>query len=368
MNPEPRAAVMLLTNKLELSPRGGREMLCRLNYDVLSDIYESHLTIFELVKKPISGFKSIVNAFKGHIDGVTPEVIRECSEIISKRNIHKIFVDGSNFGELVKQVKKKFPHVRIYTFFHNVEARFFWGSFNQTKSMHSLAVFIINYLAENKSVKSSDELICLSERDSLLLGKFYGRQSTHISSMALRDQLVKETLENIKPLKHKIALFVGGDFYANRVGISWFVKNVAPKIDFKVCIVGKGLEHYKEELEIVDNVQVIGAVDSLAEWYLNAHFVIAPIFDGSGMKTKVAEALMYGKKVIGTAEAFSGYEEVADRAGVVCNAADEFIRAIADTNKMDLADFDQDLRDIFEKKYSFEAAKERFMNILDFKS
>jgi glycosyltransferase involved in cell wall biosynthesis len=361
-------SILLLTNQLEVTPVGGRQMLCKLNNDVLADIYGDQLLVKELAKKPSKNAKSILNAFKGHIDGVNSAVIDEIFQTISTNGVSRLFIDGSNFGEIVKQVKKKFPHVRIYTFFHNVEARFFWGSFNQTKSIHTLAVFIINYLAENKSVKSSDELICLSERDSLLLGKFYGRQSTHISSMALRDQLVKETLETIKPLKYKFALFVGGDFYANRVGISWFVKNVAPKIDFKVCIVGKGLERYKDELEIVDNVQVIGAVDSLAEWYLNAHFVIAPIFDGSGMKTKVAEALMYGKKVIGTAEAFSGYEEVADRAGVVCNAADEFIRAIADTNKMDLPDFDQDLRDIYEKKYSFEAAKERFMNILDFKS
>ena len=38
-----------------------------------------------------------------------------------------------------------------------------------------------------------------------------------------------------------------------------------------------------------------------------AALVIAPIFDGSGMKTKVAEALMHGKHVVGTPEAFSGY-------------------------------------------------------------
>jgi hypothetical protein len=50
-----------------------------------------------------------------------------------------------------------------------------------------------------------------------------------------------------------------------------------PRINIKICIVGKGFERYKKELELGGKVEVIGAVDSLAEWYLKAHFVIAPI-------------------------------------------------------------------------------------------
>ena len=56
--------------------------------------------------------------------------------------------------------------------------------------------------------------------------------------------------------------------------------------------------------------------------------VIAPIFDGSGMKTKVAEALMYGKRIIGTREAFSGYEDIAEEVGWVCNTKEEFVAAL----------------------------------------
>jgi len=36
--------------------------------------------------------------------------------------------------------------------------------------------------------------------------------------------------------------------------------------------------------------------------------VILPIISGSGMKTKTAEALMYGKSIIGIKEAFEGYK------------------------------------------------------------
>jgi glycosyltransferase involved in cell wall biosynthesis len=365
MNSNLVAAVMLLTNQLDVSPTGGRELLCKLNHDLLADIYDDRLMVLEITKQPIRGFRAVINAFKGHIDGVNNETINEVFQGIIAKDINKLFVDGSNFGEIVLQVKKKFPQVQIYTFFHNVEVRFFWGSFKQANSFQALAVLVANYLVERKSVKFSDKIICLSQRDSQLLRKVYGRHATNVSPMALRDQLTLNALEVTGASKQKFALFVGGIFYANRAGISWFVKHVAPRINIKICIVGKGFERYKKELEIEGKVDVIGAVDSLAEWYLKAHFVIAPIFDGSGMKTKVAEALMFGKKVIGTPEAFSGYEEISDKVGRVCRTADDFIVASNALDEIYIAPHDEELRSIYESKYSFTAARLRLAVILN---
>ena len=52
---------------------------------------------------------------------------------------------------------------------------------------------------------------------------------------------------------------------------------------------------YKELLQKDPN-----NVDCLETWYEKADVVISPIFLGSGMKTKTAEALMYGKPILGT--------------------------------------------------------------------
>jgi glycosyltransferase involved in cell wall biosynthesis len=139
---------------------------------------------------------------------------------------------------------------------------------------------------------------------------------------------------------------------------------VVPHIQIKTCVVGRGFEDLKHELEREGKVQVIGAVESLAEWYRNAHFVIAPIFDGSGMKTKVAEALMYGKKIIGTPEAFSGYEEIVAYAGHSCSTPDDFISAINAADGMVKEPFDTELRAIYESRFSLAAARVRLREIL----
>ena len=136
-------------------------------------------------------------------------------------------------GGFVKIVKRKFPNIKVYTFFHNVESRFFLGSLKQVKTARALAVFIVNYLAERKAVNYSDKIICINERDSHLLQKVYGREATDIYPMSLEDKLSVDYVSLPHNVKEKFALFVGGTFYANKAGIFWFVEHVVPIISVK---------------------------------------------------------------------------------------------------------------------------------------
>ncbi len=83
------------------------------------------------------------------------------------------------------------------------------------------------------------------------------------------------------------------------------------------------------------------------------------------MKTKVAEALMFGKKVIGTPKVFSGYEDVTDRVGRVCSSKEEFVAAIKCADKMVCNPFDPELRAIYEAEYSVSAPTARYKKILE---
>ena len=229
---------------------------------------------------------------------------------------------------------------------------------------HLNAVVTFAVLLAGSRARHSDKIICLSERDSRLLQRVYGRSATHVSSMALQDKMPADFAQRAKLPPKKFALFVGGIFYANRAGIAWFVEHVVPRIAIKICIVARGFEAYRAQLERAGKVEVIGAVEHLADWYRDVHFVIAPIFDGSGMKTKVAEALMYGKKIVGTPEAFSGYEKIVQQAGWVCATKEEFIVAVKHAQDETQLSFDPALRTIYEELYSYEAARRRLEIIL----
>ncbi|MBI1867937.1 MAG: glycosyltransferase family 4 protein [Methylocystis sp.] len=362
------AGILLITKRIHERPAGGREMLCKLNRDCLRDIFGDALSVLELDARPVSGVHQVLEAFQGRIDGVSAAVIAEAAREIERKEISCVFLDGSNLGEIAAQLKRRARDVSIVSFFHNVESRFFLGSFKASRTLHALAVLLASYLAERKAVQHSDVLIALTERDSRLLRRVYGRGATYISPMALEDRRLSANdaaSGNVESRDKRYLLFVGGAFYANRLGIAWFVENVAPRIRIKTVVVGKGFETLKTRLETKADIEIVGAVQNLSEWYLNAHCVIAPIFDGSGMKTKVAEALMFGKKVIGAPEAFSGYENVTGQAGWTCATADEFVDAIDRIERVELPAFDLQVRALFDRNYSYDAARARLTRILE---
>jgi glycosyltransferase involved in cell wall biosynthesis len=355
---------MLVTKPIESAPPGGRELLSKLNFDALCSIYDDLLFLFELPRQSQNGVLSKINAFRGHIDGLSAACIDQALKAINDKQITQVFVDGSNLGGFAAVLKQRMPAIEIITFFHNVEARFFWGSWRLNKTLHALGVLIANTLAERKAVKFSNKIICLSERDSRLLKRLYGRSATHIAPMVLEDKCPASLAQLETHPPDRFALFVGGTFYANRAGIEWFVQKVVPQIDLPIYVVGRGFEALREKLEVSDKVTVVGAVDSLAGWYRRSQFVIAPIFDGSGMKTKVAEALMYGKKVVGTPEAFTGYGDITDKAGWVCESAEEFVAAINMASASITQSFDPTLREFYLQHHSMDAARSRLRNIL----
>lgn len=339
-------------------------MLSALNRDLLFDISGGRLKVVELPRTPIRTARDVAKAFGGYIDGLSDQLLERVIRELEAERSAILFIDGSNLGELARAVKKRLPSVKVFTFCHNVEARFFLGALRSRPSPRSVGVFLVNALAEWKAARFSDEVICLSERDRSLLRRLYGRCRVQVSPMAVREQASAAPSRALNRDSNPYALFVGGPFYANLAGIEWFAREVAPKIGIDVLVVGRGMEAHRAELERWPRIKVIGAVDSLADWYAGAHFVVAPIFDGSGMKTKVAEALMYGKKVVGSPEAFSGYEAVEGDAGWVCRSADEFVAAIERARQLPLATCDAQLRDLFETHYSYRAARARFARFL----
>lgn len=357
--------LMLITPRHPEPPKGGRAMLSHLHRQCLASLLGEDLLVHELERPPIAGIGAALRAMTGRIDGVTAASEQAIVERIGREGVSHVYLNGSNLGRLAKVLRRAFPKLGILTFFHNVEARFFLGALKSHKSPRALAVLAANHAAERSAVRFSDRLIALAGTDAALLGRLYRRKATDILPMAIEDQLKPSALEAPPPRSEGYLLFVGGEFYANRAGIEWFAEHVAPHIGLRICVVGHGMTGPSDPCAALPaNVEWVGPVDELGPWYLGARAAIAPIFDGSGMKTKVAEALMHGKRIIGTAEAFAGYEEAAARAGWTCRGAEDFIGAVREVERMPPPRFDRDLRAIYERLYSAAALRSHLSAIL----
>lgn len=337
---------------------GGRELVAALNFEVLQATYGESLLVVTVKRRAVEGAGAVLEAFRGHIDGLNEEVMEKALQLIAERGVLKVFVDGSNLGAFIRRIRTRRVNVQVITFFHNAESRFFLGAFLGAKTLRAAAVLGVNYLAERWAVRHSDKLVCLSSRDSQMIKRIYGRRATHICALGLKDARSVEG-SGEPPMAEPFILFVGGAFYANVAGVEWFVHHVAQRLPVKTVIVGKGFEQHRDRLQSPDKVVVIGKVDLLEPWYRHALLVVAPIFDGSGMKTKVAEALMYGKRIAGTNEAFSGYEDLIQKPQWVCKTADEFVATITDMLRDSSLPFDPTLRALYEEHFSFEAVRAR---------
>ena len=359
--PEDRKLVRVFLITPEFKASGGREQLSALLMDSLRLVTDDQLEVYRLPHsdKPTP----IVERIMGRIDGITSTVEQNLARRLTDAPPDCVFIDGSNLGRLARALKKASVSVPIVTFYHNVEARFFFDAFRASPSLRALGVLAANTIAERWATCHSDFRVMLNNRDSQQLGKVYGRQGTHLLPMVVPDFYYPAAAQSDRPMIEKYALFVGGAFYANVEGLAWYAKNIAPRSPIPTIVIGRGMEAHRARLEQWGGVRVVGAIDDLAPWYAHAQIVVAPILSGSGMKTKTAEAFMHGKPIVGTVEAFEGYRRGISDSVKICETPEDFVQALKDAADFEVH-FNHELRSEYVKNHSENAMQVRLTELL----
>lgn len=255
---------------------------------------------------------------------VNAKIRREVANIIIKNEIKIVFIDESYLGSIAKLVKYINPGIQVITFFHNVRANLSkrWLKEHGIKYLLSHFSFLSN---EKHAVTHSDTLITLNKRETNELQKSYQTSSAIEIPICLEDQHKPYNKGNNDDLV--TMLFVGTSYYPNVKGISWFINEVLPHISGKLTVIGKDIDK-KLPYKNSSKLNIVGTVNSTTKYYNQSDIVVSPIFEGAGMKVKTAEALMHGKYIFGTKEAFEGYNLCMEEVGGLCNNKEEFINKI----------------------------------------
>jgi hypothetical protein len=285
-------------------------------------------------------------------------------KIINRINRTKpdiVFFDTSLLGRLVKFLYKR-KGLKTIVFFHNVEIDYLDVRFGKSANKY-LYSWLCKY-NESLSLKYSHSSICLNKRDQDRLETIYSIQPEFIvpitlnSTYAWGDMIEKYRSDN---KQNKSLLFVGSLNRSNYISVKWFIDNVMTVLDksIQLTIIGKDFETKRTEFES-DRITVIGTSDNLEEYYFKSMCVISPIFEGAGMKVKIAEALMYGCVIAASDEALEGYE-TNNQSVFRCNNIEEFKMAIQNISESDnLYEHTQASRLLFEKHYSDKSAADIF--------
>lgn len=347
--------------------KAGADVINERNLKLLSSIEDVNLFSYKLSRN--SRLRTFSELLLGNTGFLKFSDLKEICSIIEQNDIKVVFLWSSRIGIISRYIKKKFPFIKIITFFHNVEKQYYMEECKVNNSLKNTLIAKVCSRNERIATIWSDYLITLNNRDAQLIKSYYDKEVSLLLPTSFsdkcRDISIKDTYRSKLPSSPLRLIFVGSNFFANREGLEWFIKEVIPKLkDCTLTIVGKGMDTVFKNS---GNITVNGYVDSLKEYYYSSDIVISPIFSGGGMKTKTGEAMMYGLPILGTKESFMGYDMDYDRAGGVFENSEQLINLINHykVHPEDLKNASLYVRSVFLNKYETSVLKKSLANLIE---
>lgn len=360
-------------NFIENCDTGGSQISKR-NFSVLKELYGDEIELimpfkndysvsncihyFKSNERKIGKIMSILLSYSLH-QIYSRDSIKSIRNYIYNNHFDFIWFDGYFLGKLIKLSRSCSNKI---LFMHNIETKLAWDIWNKWKvwqGVHFLSVKLL----EKQAVKYADRIININSRDAVMLKHIFFKTPDMVFPVTLEDRFKsceQQVYDN--DMIDDYILFVGSYYIPNIDGLKWIKKYVIDYIDCKLYVVGKGMEKIKDQIQS-EKLIIIGTVEDITPYYANANAVIEPIFSGGGMKVKTAEALMYGKCIIATEEALTGYEDIKDIEGIyVCKDAEEFISAIQCVTKQKVK-YNKYIRNAFVWNYTNEKYKTKINEV-----
>lgn len=319
-----------------------------------------------LIEPTDSVVNKAISVLNGYKCGLSKYHIKAILKFIKSKKIDVLFCDPGLYGILINQVKKRKTNIKVISFFHNCEYMLYSTIYSNSNWIMKKLVLNSVYKNELLSAKLSDCCVFLTKRDVNVVENTYKVKpnKTYITPIVLNSTYSHRGKLVLRKNPRKL-LFVGSYFSPNIDGLVWFSKEILPYVDYTLTIVGKGFENeeFKQKLFCHKKIELKGFVQSLDEIYENCDIVVQPVFKGSGMKTKTAECLMYGKPLITTSEGMVGYE-IFNSNLFVCDTADEFIKVLNNIKNTEIYNFYESLHDLFLNNYTIESRAKIFSKIV----
>ena len=199
-------------------------------------------------------------------------------------------------------------------------------------SIFKKSINLINWLLwvryELIYYRQFDKVFTLTEQDRIGLNIFNPDLSVVYCNAAI-DTAVDKWSNVSKPVLGFIGSF---DHSPNIDAVKYLIEDIFPLVsnvrpDVQLVIAGKGnfpFQRYRNH----SNIQFLGYVNNLSDFYLNVSCVVIPLRFGGGVKVKTLEAMSYGVPIIASNIAIEGIKVQHGKHLLVANHADEFCNSI----------------------------------------
>lgn len=206
-----------------------------------------------------------------------------------------------------------FSQVFIYSFFvkHSCKVLMCHDVIDQKYKRKNVLNFIQKWITFSEKIllKSGTHLYCFSSKDKSIINEVYKLQANvvtfYLDPLATNLDLFRIEIQDY------FVFFGAWNRAENIEGLIWFLDNVYIHLKKKICIkiLGGGLDIKQQEyLKQFSNIEYIGFIENPFIIIAKSQALIAPLFQGAGVKVKVVDTLTIGTAIIGTAIAFEGLD------------------------------------------------------------
>ena len=266
-------------------------------------------------------------------------------------------------------IKKYLPNTKIILCEQNCEVLIMERRKDNTKNVIlktflSLEVKKLRNFESKALVKSNFNFI-LSNEDRLNLEKNCKKSFKYeIVPIAVKQLPIKQNFDVRESIE---LLFVGTMTWAPNVqGIEWFCENVMPYLEnVNLTIIGKGASNKIIELAKTNfNINYLGYVDDLNEYFEKCNALVVPLFIGSGQRVKIIEAFSRGMPVISTSIGAEGLQYSNNENMLIANTKDQFISTITSLKNLDLRSISTSEKKLYNCCYSIDSVSNKIYKTL----
>ena len=276
-----------------------------------------------------------------------------------------IFIEFTKLDYVLRDILKSGYKGKILVMAHNVEKDYLRISYESDKNFVNFIKHVLSGKREGYMVRHADAVLAITETDKNRLIELYGspEEKIVICPVGVNEPKYDKSFDG--KIGEKLNCLITGSlwFGPNADATAWFITSVFPQVK-NICnltVAGFKPNDTVKQLCFQQGVNLIDSPESMQPYFEQADMVLAPIFEGGGMKVKIAEAMSYGLPVVTTPHGAIGYDMVDKENVLIANTAEGFSEAINLYYQLDInarINFLNSEWQLYCGKYSLEAVKQ----------
>lgn len=282
-----------------------------------------------------------------------------------------VYLDFTKLFFVAKEAAKH--DIPIIVRVHNIERDYYHDLMMHSHSPLGAMKYIVQRQWERRTLNLAAATLFLTKDDQNRASDLYGLRDWNQNCVIIPVAVDCGRTDSSGPtVDGALRILYTGSLWSehNHDGILWFINNVWPRIGHfcELTIAGANPSpKLINEIRYQRGITLVANPSDVDVSFLESHMYILPVFWGSGMKVRIAQALSYGLPVVATDTALVGYSIMQGRHGYRANTNEEFVKSIETYRSLATRQqtvMRSDILELFREEYSIESAKRRMGSAL----